>query len=205
MNSHIDYLDAAFLGTLESQGFKNAKSAIKLCLFNDMSVLENKDIDYSKWLLISSIYDGRKKAKRLQVDDLAHILVKYAMASFARLNKNFSIDEAVFEEHRQNPLLSYDLSRESAVELVAFSAYKDIYSAYVLIFSNHFVCDKLVDSLLSERYMDMLMEELDKFDGTIKNEDLPTEFRYIYYQKYNQIDSEFAELKLNNENYIKDL
>ena len=204
-NNHIDYLDAAFLGTMESQGFKNAKSAVKLCLFNDMSVLDNKDIDYSKWLLISSQYDGRRKAKKLQVDDLAHILIKYAMASFGLKRKNFTVTEAMYLEHRQIPLKSADLSREEAVELVAFAAYNDVYSAYVFIFSNSYVCNLVVDSLISERYMDMLIDDLDKFNGKIDNDDLSTEFRYMYYQKYNKLDSEFAELKLENDNYIKDL
>lgn len=202
-NSHIDWLDAAFLGTLESQGFKNAKSAIKLCLFNDMSVLDNKEIDYSKWLLISSQYDGRKKAKMLQLDDLAHILIKYCMASFGKRALKFNINETKYMEYRQNSNKSNELNRETAVELVAYAAFNDIYSAYVFLFSNPTVCGLVVDSLIEERYMEMQIDLLDKFDGRIVSDEMSTEQIYMYWNKYKNLDNEFAVIKEENPNYIK--
>lgn len=203
-DSKISYLDAAFLGTLESQGFKNAKNAIKLCLFNDLSVLDNKDIDYSKWLLISSKYDGRRKAKKLQLDDLAHILIKYCMASFAFRESAFSVNESIYMQHRQNPHNSVNLTREIAVELVSYAAFKDLYSAYVFLFSNQNICNLVVDSLIEERYLNMQIDILDKFDGNIISTEVDNEFRYMYYAKYRSLDKEFANIKKENDNYNKD-
>lgn len=191
----IEYLDAAFLGTQESKGFKNAKSAIKLCLFNDMSVLNGKQIDYSKWLLISTKFDGRKKAKQLQVDDLAYILIKYAMTSFGLRNTVFSVDEKKYMDHRQNPVLSSNLTRNEAVELLAYAAFNDLYSAYVFLFTNNYVCNLVVDSLIEERYLNMLKDVLDNYDGKINNDEVDTEFKYLYYKKYQSLDSLFASLK----------
>lgn len=200
-DSKISYLDAAFLATLESQGFKNAKSAIKLCLFNDFSVLKNNDIDYNKWLLISSKYDGRKKAKQLQLDDLAHILIKYCMASFAFRGCSFSVNEATYMNHRQNPQNSINLTRKEAVELVAYAAFNDLYSAYVFLFSNKNICSLVVDSLIEERYLNMQIDTFDSFDGTIIANEVGNEFRYMYYQKYRNLDKELAIIKKENIHY----
>lgn len=202
-NSKIEYLDAAFLGTMESQGFKNAKSAIKLCLFNDMSVLGSKSIDYSKWLLISSKYDGRKKIKLLQADDLAHILIKYAMASFGLNGKKFTTTESIYMDHRQNPFKSANLTKEEAIDLVSYAAFHDIYSAYVFLFSNSNVCNILVDSFINDRYMNMLIDLYDNYDGKINSDEVSVEFKYMFYKKYNELDGLFESLKEDNENYVK--
>ncbi|MGM9834460.1 MAG: hypothetical protein ACI31M_01615 [Bacilli bacterium] len=202
-DSKISYLDAAFLGTSESQGFKNAKTAIKLCLFNDMSVLKDNNIDYSKWLLISSKYDGRRKAKMLQQDDLAHILIKYCMASFALRDVKFSVNESIYMEHRQNPRISTNLTRKGAVELVAYAAFKDLYSAYVFLFSNLNVCNLVVDSLIEERYLNMQLDIFDNFNGYIISPEVENEFKYMYFMKYRKLDEEFATIKNENDNYIK--
>lgn len=199
--SHIDYLDAAFLGTMESQGYNNAKKAIKLCLLNDTSVLKGEPIDYSKWLLISSKYDGRKKIKKIGTDDVAHILIKYALATFARTGVAFSVTEQDYVKHRQNPMLSEGISSPLACELLAYAAFNDLYNAYILVLANNHICNAVMDSLIENRYMNMLIEEYDNFDGKIKNPSLPTEFKYMYYDKYRNIDKDFAVLKQENINY----
>lgn len=199
--SHIDYLDAAFLGTMESQGYNNAKKAIKLCLLNDTSVLKGEMIDYSKWLLISNKYDGRKKIKKIQTDDIAHILVKYAMANFAKRKENFTVTDDDYAKHRQNPMLSEGVSESFACELLAYAAFKDLYSAYILILTNNYLCSIIMDSLIENRYMNMLIDEYDNFDGKIKEPSLKTEFKYMFYDKYKNIDKDFAILKQENINY----
>lgn len=203
--SHIDYLDAAFLGTMESQGYNNAKKAIKLCLLNDTSVLKGEMIDYSKWLLISNKYDGRKKIKKIQTDDIAHILIKYALATFAKKGEAFSVTEEDYIKHRQNPLLSEGITGLQACEILAYAAFNDLYNAYILVLTNNNICGAIMDSLIENRYMNMLIEEYDNFDGKIKNPSLPTEFKYMYYDKYKNIDKDFAALKQENINYATDV
>lgn len=203
--SHIDYLDAAFLGTMESQGYNNAKKAIKLCLLNDTSVLKGEMIDYSKWLLISNKYDGRKKIKKIGTDDIAHILTKYALCNFAKRGVSFTVMEDDYAKHRQNPLLSEGLDASFACELLAYAAFKDLYSAYMLILTNNNLCNIIMDSLIENRYMNMLIEEYDNFDGKIKEPTLKTEFKYMFYDKYKNIDKDFAVLKQENINYANNV
>lgn len=203
--SHIEYLDKAFLGTMESQGYNNAKKAIKLCLLNDTSVLNGETIDYSKWLLISNKYDGRKNIKKIQTDDIAHILIKYAMTDFAKKEKEFKVTEEDYIKHRKNPLLSEGISSEEACEILAYAAFNDLYNAYILVLTNNHICSAIMDSLIENRYMNMLIDEYDNFDGKMKSPRLSNEFRYMFYDKYKNLDKDFACLKQENINYAKDV
>lgn len=195
MINKIQSLDAAFLGTSESQGYRNAKNAIKLCVFNDQSVLQNKKIDYNKWLLISNKYNGREKAKALGQDDIAYILIKYCLTMFGMQNRAFTINEATYMDHRQNPLLSASITTIEAVELVAFAAFHDLYSAYVFLFANQYVYYAVIDSLIENRYLNLSSDLLDNYDGKIKNDELSTEFKYMFYKKYHNFNLEFANLQ----------
>ena len=95
---HIDYFDDIFYATKESQGYENAVLAIKYVLFNDDSVFENTNIEKDKYVYISKNKNARKKAMVFQQDDLAHILIKYCMASFGLRCKDFTITEEEFED-----------------------------------------------------------------------------------------------------------
>ena len=191
----IQSLDAAFLGTSESQGYRNAKNAIKLCVFDDQSVLKDKKIDYNKWLLISNKYNGRERAKALSQNDIAYILIKYCLTMFGMQNKEFNINESTYMTHRQNPLLSQSITPIEAVELVAFAAFNDLYSAYVFLFANQYVYYAVIDSLIENRYLNLSIDLLDNYDGKIKNDEVSSEFKYIFFKKYQNFDIEFTNLQ----------
>ena len=53
--------------------------------------------------------------------------------------------------------------------------------------------------------INMLIEEYDNFDGKIKEPSLKTEFKYMFYDKYKNIDKDFAVLKQENINYSTDV
>ena len=88
----MDWLDDIFWGTKDSQGLRNATSAIKFVLFDDESQIPDGFTVGDKYEFISSRRDGRAKAKMLQSIDLVQILCKYAMQSFGIKNKNFDIN-----------------------------------------------------------------------------------------------------------------
>lgn len=203
--SHIEYLDKAFLGTMESQGYNNAKKAIKLCLLNDTSVLKGEEINYSKWLLISSKYNGRENIKKIGADDIAHILIKYALTDFAKKEKDFIVTEEDYIKHRQNPILSEGITSDKACEILAYAAFKDLYNAYILVLTNKPICSAIMDSLIENRYLNMLIDEYDNFDGKIKSPNLSNEFRYMFYDKYKNLDKDFSYLKQEHINYVKDM
>ena len=75
----MDWLDDIFWGTKDSQGLRNATSAIKFVLFDDESQIPDGFTVGDKYEFISSRRDGRAKAKMLQSIDLVQILCKYAM------------------------------------------------------------------------------------------------------------------------------
>ena len=86
-------LDDIFYATRDSQGTNNAILAIKYVLFDDETVFKNKKPVPNKYQYISSSNNARKKAMLLQKDDLAHILIKYCMTSFALRNSDFTVTE----------------------------------------------------------------------------------------------------------------
>ena len=61
----------------------------------------------------------------------------------------------------------------------------------------------VVDYMLNERYIRDMKKILDNFSGIIDNNDMKTEIRYAFYDAYQNIDDNFAELKRNDPDYIK--
>ena len=57
--------------------------------------------------------------------------------------------------------------------------------------------------MIDERYGSELKDALDSFSGIIDNNNIESERRFSYYDAYVNIDNTFAEIKRNNENYIK--
>lgn len=86
-------LDDIYYATKESQGINNAMFAIKYVLFDDKSVFKGRKPEDNKYLYISNGKNARKKAMLLQQDDLAHILIKYCMASFGLRKKDFTLTD----------------------------------------------------------------------------------------------------------------
>lgn len=195
-------LDDIFYATKESQGYNNAIMAIKYVLFDDKTVFKNTKPDDNKYLYISSTNNARKKAMILQRDDLAHILIKYCMASFGLRGKDFNItdDEFLLNQKRIDRL---ELTAYEMIEQVAYAAMGDIYNAYSFLFSNQSLLVEVVDYMLNERYIRDLKDSLDNFSGIIDNKTISTETRYAFYDAYCSLDDNFAEYKRNNEEYIK--
>ena len=198
----IDYLDDIFYATKESQGTENAFMAIKYVLFNDETGFEGNKPDDNKYLYISSANNARKKAMILQDDDLAHILIKYCMASFGLRASSFTItdDEFLANQKRIDYL---DISAYEMIEQVTYAATNEVYTAYNYLFSNHSLLLSVVDYMLNERYVANLKELLDDFNGIINNNDMPSNTRYAFYNAYISLDENFEEIKRNNPDYIK--
>ncbi len=195
-------LDDIFYATKESQGYNNAIMAIKYVLFDDETVFKGKKPDENKYLYISSSNNARKKAMILQKDDLAHILIKYCMASFGLRGKDFNITDEEFLIN-QKRIDRLDLTGYEMIEQVAYATIGELYNAYSFLFSNKKLLLEVVDYMLNERYVSDLKDSLDKFSGIIDNNDIKTETRYAFYDAYSNLDENFAEIKRNNEDYIK--
>lgn len=198
----INDLDDIFYATKESQGYNNAIMAIKYVLFDDETVFKNTKPDENKYLYISSKNNARKKAMILQKDDLAHILVKYCMASFGLRGKDFNVsdEEFILNQKRIDRL---ELTAYEMIEQVAYAAMGELYNAYSFLFANHKLLIDVVDYMLNERYISDLKDSLDSFSGIIDNSEIPTETRYAFYDAYCSLDENFAEIKRNNDDYIK--
>lgn len=196
-------LDDIYYATKESQGINNALLAIKYVLFNDDSVFDEdtKPID-NKYLYISNINNARKKAMLLQEDDLAHILIKYCMASFGLRGNPFNIteDEFILNQKRIDRL---EISAYEMIEQVAYAATNELYIAYNYLYSNKNILHDVVDYMLNERYISELKEVLDNFSGIIDNNEISSDERYKFYDAYMNLDENFAEIKRNNPEYIK--
>lgn len=195
-------LDDIYYATKESQGINNAMHAIKYVLFNDKSVFKGRKPEDNKYLYISNTNNARKKAMLLQDDDLAHILIKYCMASFGLRKKDFTIteEELLLNQKRVERL---EISPYEMIEQVAFVAMGDIYNAYSFLYANHELLVEVVDYMLNERYTTELRDVIDNFSGIIDNNDIKTEIRYSFYDAFQNLDDNFAELKRNDPEYIK--
>lgn len=196
-------LDDIFYATKESQGYNNAILAIKYVLFDDDTVFEEgTKSEGNKYSYISNINNARKKAMILQKDDLAHILIKYCMASFGLRRKDFTVtdEEFLVNQKRLNRL---ELSAYEMIEQVAYAAMGEVYNAYDFLFTNRKLLLEVVEYMLEERYITDLKESLDNFNGIIDNNDISSEVRYAFYDAYNNLDDNFAEIKRNNKDYIK--
>ena len=198
----IKDFDDIFYATKDSQGTENAIKSIKYVLFNDDSVFEGADPEENKYLYISSKNEARKKAMIFQIDDLAHILVKYCMQSFGLRGKDFTITEEELLINRKR-IDRLEISAYEMIEQVSYLAINDIYNAYNYLFSNYNVLMEVVDYMLNERYIRDMKKILDNFSGIIDNNDMKTEIRYAFYDAYQNIDENFAELKRNDPEYVK--
>lgn len=201
-SSKINEFDDIFYATRDSQGYTNAVLAIKYVLFDDISVFEGKKPCENRYLYISSTNNARKKAMLMQQDDLAHILIKYCMQSFGLRGKDFSFNSEEFAIDLKR-IERLDISPYEVIEKVAYAAMRDLYVAYSFLFTNQTILSSVVEYMIEERYISGLKETLDNFAGIIDNNEMKTEIKYAYYNAYNNIDENFAELKRNNQDYIK--
>ncbi len=202
-SAKMDYLDDIFLATEESQGLRNAVGAIRLVLFNDLSVVpENTEIG-DKYEFISSKRDARAKAKLLQLPDMFHILCKYALCSFGKENIPFSLDDEFFLKVRSSKYLEEDITEEKAVEILSYALLDDIYGGYILVASNKTIRDLVLSHLILERYVKNLRDELDSFDGIITNKDMDGNLRIMYLDAFQKLDSVMYEIKYKDPHYIK--
>lgn len=194
-------LDDIFYATKDSQGTNNAILAIKYVLFDDDRVFQNKKPIPNKYQYISSTNNARKKAMLLQKDDLAHILIKYCMTSFALRNSDFTItdDEFIIERKRIDRL---ELTPYEMIERVAYAATGELEVAYEFLFANKTLLCDVVEYMLEERYLSELKDTLDNFNGIIDNNDIKTETRFAFYEAFNNLDENFYEIKRNNPEYI---
>ena len=196
-----DWLDDIFYGTKESKGTRNAVGAIKLVLFDDYSVVpEGVDVG-DKYEFISSKYDGRAKAKMLQNIDLIQILCTYAMQSFGIKRENFSLNQSSFNYYRTQKI-NHGYSKDFIIELVAYSLMDSIYGGYILVASNKYIKEDLLDALIEERYIENKEQELNSFDGLLLNSLIDEELKLKYYNAYKTLDDDFLKIKRRDSDYV---
>lgn len=195
------YLDDIFLGTKESQGIRNATNAVKFVLFDDASVLPPGLKFNSKYEFISSKNDGRLKAKQLSAIDLIEILCKYAMSSFGLENRGFSINYQDYENICKN-IIDCEYTSRFAVEIMAFACTENIYQAYTILLQNKDLKMALVDSLLTERYIENRRLMLDRFDGVIISEEMAASTKEKFIDSFKSLEEYFYNIKIRSQDYL---
>lgn len=198
----MDWLDDIFWGTKDSQGIRNATSAIKFVLFDDESQIPDGFTVGDKYEFISSRRDGRAKAKMLQSIDLVQILCKYAMQSFGIKNKNFDIDYDEYIKIRNKKVIKSDFNDDYITELVAYALMDSVYGGYIFVSSNKFVRNSLINALINERYIEEKWQTLDEFNGILKNPSIDEITKKNYLDSYQRMDDDFLNIKRRDNDYL---
>ena len=198
----MDWLDDIFWGTKDSQGLRNATSAIKFVLFDDESQIPDGFTVGDKYEFISSRRDGRAKAKMLQTIDLVQILCKYAMQSFGIKNKNFDIDYDEYIKIRNKKVIKSDFNDDYITELVAYALMDSVYGGYIFVSSNKFVRNSLINALINERYIEEKWQVLDEFNGILRNPSIDEITKKNYLDSYQRMDDDFLNIKRRDNDYL---
>ena len=198
----MDWLDDIFWGTKDSQGIRNATSAIKFVLFDDESQIPDGFTVGDKYEFISSRRDGRAKAKMLQSIDLVQILCKYAMQSFGIKNKNFDIDYDEYIKIRNKKVIKSDFNDDYITELVAYALMDSVYGGYIFVSSNKFVRNSLINALINERYIEEKWQVLDEFNGILRNPIIDEITKKNYLDSYQRMDDDFLNIKRRDNDYL---
>lgn len=197
-----DWLDDIFFGTKESKGTRNAVGAIKLVLFDDYSVVPLGVDVGDKYEFISSKRDGRSKSKMLQHIDVIQILCHYALCSFGIKNVDFTINDETYNYFKENKISNQGYSKNFIIELITFALCDSIYGAYILLASNKFLTNELLDALIEERYIDNKINELDTFSGFLLNDNISYEQKLAFYNAFKDLDDTFLKIKRRDSEYI---
>lgn len=198
----MDWLDDIFWGTKDSQGIRNAVNAIKFVLFDDESVIPDGMVIGDKYEFISSRRDGRAKAKMLQPIDLVQILCTYAMQSFGLKHKKFDVSYEDYAKYRTKKIVDINLNKDFTTELVAYSLMDSIYGGYIFVSGNKYIKNILLDALISERYIDNKMKELDEFDGILKAEGIQAIDKKNFLNNFLRLDDDFLNIKRRDSEYL---
>lgn len=198
----MDWLDDIFWGTKDSQGLRNATSAIKFVLFDDESQIPDGFTIGDKYEFISSRRDGRAKAKMLQSIDLVQILCKYAMQSFGIKNKNFDIDYDEYIKIRNKKVIKSDFNDDYITELAAYALMDSVYGGYIFVSSNKFVRNSLINALINERYIEEKWQVLDEFNGILRNPSIDEITKKNYLDSYQRMDDDFLNIKRRDNDYL---
>ena len=198
----MDWLDDIFWGTKDSQGLRNATSAIKFVLFDDESQIPDGFTVGDKYEFISSRRDGRAKAKMLQSIDLVQILCKYAMQSFGIKNKNFDIDYDEYIKIRNKKVIKSDFNDDYITELVAYALMDSVYGGYIFVSSNKYIRNSLINALINERYIEEKWQILDEFNGILRNPSIDEITKKNYLDSYQRMDDDFLNIKRRDNDYL---
>ncbi len=198
----MDWLDDIFWGTKDSQGIRNATSAIKFVLFDDESQIPDGFTVGDKYEFISSRRDGRAKAKMLQSIDLVQILCKYAMQSFGIKNKNFDIDYDEYIKIRNKKVIKSDFNDDYITELVAYALMDSVYGGYIFVSSNKYIRNSLINALINERYIEEKWQTLDEFNGILRNPSIDEITKKNYLDSYQRMDDDFLNIKRRDNDYL---
>ena len=138
----------------------------------------------------------------LQNIDLIQILCHYAMASFGTSEANFTLNEASFNYYRSINNVNRGYSKEFIVEFVAYALLESIYGAYMLVASNKYIKEDLLDALIEERYIEGKERELDSFNGVLTNPLIDDNLKQKFYYAYNNLDNDFFKIKRRDSEYV---
>lgn len=195
----IKDFDDIFETTRLSLGYDDAVNSILYVLFD---ISDGKKTMEDKYRAISRDKNARKKAMLMQKEDLAHILIKYCMASFGLRNKWFSIGDDDLFEFTKN-IDSGSFTGYELIEYFAYASMFDVTNAYDLLYRNTNILEEVIRYMLNERYGMFLKNELDSFTGLINNDKIDRDLRYQFYDSYFKLDDEFEEIKRNSPLYIR--
>ena len=183
----MDWLDDIFWGTKDSQGLRNATSAIKFVLFDDESQIPDGFTVGDKYEFISSRRDGSPK---------------YAMQSFGIKNKNFDIDYDEYIKIRNKKVIKSDFNDDYITELVAYALMDSVYGGYIFVSSNKFVRNSLINALINERYIEEKWQVLDEFNGILRNPIIDEITKKNYLDSYQRMDDDFLNIKRRDNDYL---
>ena len=138
----------------------------------------------------------------LQDIDLVQILCNYAMSSFGIKGVKFTIDNKMYYEYRKQKITNKGFDRDFIIELVAYALQDSIYAGYILVSSNKFVKEELLDALIEERYIEGKEDLLNAFDGYLTNPDIDEEIKVNFYTNFKNLDNDFFKIKRRDSEYL---
>ena len=72
----------------------------------------------------------------------------------------------------------------------------------MLVASNKFIREDLLDALIEERYIEEKEEELNAFKGVLTNPLIDDNIRQKYYYAFNNLDNDFLKIKRRDSEYV---
>ena len=169
----------------EIQGHEDAKKAIIYVLFKT-----SHEIKENKLLYISRKNKAREYAKNIKKEELIFLIIKYCLESFGLRNENFKINESniglLSKEYQFEQLDPYKI-----IELISFSANKDIGLSKSILESNENSLINLISYMMDEKYLYNYNENLKSFKGIIPK--MNEKNKFLYFKNYDELEKNYLD------------